>query len=164
MSRDRFTEKDEKGRWAVALDSNNQLLVEYSEVSNRDGSKTCTPTMVYAPFIDRLAEYEDLVFFPGDAERDYRGMERVGRREKQRAHDNYSRMGGVLVLIVDGYKMAEGTATIQISNTDPFEVNGVFLYRPDIELWTVAPCEAYPWGGTFYPEEIVKIEEGGNCA
>ena len=64
MSRDRFTEKDETGRMAVMLDQNNQLLIEYSETVNKDGEKTCTPTMLYAPFIDRLAEYEDLIFSP----------------------------------------------------------------------------------------------------
>ena len=64
MSKDRFTEKDETGRMAVMLDQNNQLLIEYSEIENKDGSKTCTPTMVYAPFIDRLAQYEDLIFSP----------------------------------------------------------------------------------------------------
>lgn len=68
------------------------------------------------------------------------------------------------MLIVDGYKMAEGTATVQVLNTPPFEVNGVFLYRPDIDLWTVAPCMAYPWGGTFTRDELIKIDEGGQEA
>lgn len=64
--------------------------------------------------------------------------------------------------VVEGYKMADGTATIQFLNEPPFEVNGVFLYRPDTNLWYLAPCKAYPWGGTFSPEEIVKIEEEGS--
>ena len=68
------------------------------------------------------------------------------------------------MLIVDGYKMADGTATVQFEGQKPMEVSGVWLYRPDIDLWTVAPCMAYPWGGTFTREEIVKIEERGNKA
>ena len=66
------------------------------------------------------------------------------------------------MLIVEGYRMANGTATIQFLNQPPFEVNGVFLYRPDTDLWYVAPCKEYPWGGTFSRDEIVRIEEGGN--
>ena len=68
------------------------------------------------------------------------------------------------MLIVDGYKMAEGTATLQFLNRPPMEVNGVFLYRPDIDLWTVAPCKDFPWGGTFSRSELVKIEERGKEA
>ena len=63
--------------------------------------------------------------------------------------------------VVDGYKMANGTATLQFLNQPQMQVNGVFLYRPDIDLWTVAPCLAFPWGGTFSREELVKIEEEG---
>ena len=68
------------------------------------------------------------------------------------------------MLIVEGYRMADGTATVQFLNQAPFEVNGVFLYRPDTDLWYLAPCEAYPWGGTFSRDEIVKIEEGSDRA
>lgn len=68
------------------------------------------------------------------------------------------------MLIVDGYKMAEGTATLQFLNRPPMEVNGVFLYRPDIDLWTVDPCKDFPWGGTFSRSELVKIEERGKEA
>ena len=63
------------------------------------------------------------------------------------------------MLIVDGYKMADGTATIQFLNQPPFEVNGVFLYRPDIDLWIMSPCRDFPWGYTFTRDELVKIEE-----
>lgn len=66
--------------------------------------------------------------------------------------------------VVDGYKMAEGTATIQFLGQPPMKVNGVFLYRPDIDLWIVAPCRDYPWGGTFTRDELIKIEEGSNKA
>ena len=65
------------------------------------------------------------------------------------------------MLIVEGYRMANGTATIQFLNQPPFEVNGVFLYRPDTDLWYIAPCKEYPWGGTFSRDEIIKIDEGG---
>lgn len=64
------------------------------------------------------------------------------------------------MLIVEGYRMADGTATIQFLNQPPMEVNGVFLYRPDIDLWTVAPCKDFPWGGTFSRDELLKIDEG----
>ena len=63
------------------------------------------------------------------------------------------------MLVVDGYKMADGIATVQFLNQKPFEVNGVFLYRPDTDQWTVAPCMAYPWGGTFGRDEIIEIRE-----
>lgn len=65
------------------------------------------------------------------------------------------------MLVVDGYKMAEGTATIQFLNKKPFEVNSVFLYRPDKDLWYVAPCKEFPWGCTFRKDEFVQIEEAG---
>lgn len=65
------------------------------------------------------------------------------------------------MLIVEGYRMANGTATVQFLNQLPFEVNGVFLYRPDTDLWYIAPCKEYPWGGTFSRDEIIKIDEGG---
>ena len=62
--------------------------------------------------------------------------------------------------VVEGYRMADGTATIQFLNQPPQEVNGVFLYRPDTDLWYVAPCRDYPWGGTFSRQELIKIDEG----
>lgn len=65
MSRDRYTEKDENGKWTVRLSENCQMNIECSEVVNNDGSKTCTPVFVYAPFVDQLAEYENLIFSPG---------------------------------------------------------------------------------------------------
>lgn len=65
MSRDRFTEKDENGKWAVRLSEDCQMSIEHSEKVNNDGSKTCTPVFVYAPFVDKLAEYENLIFSPG---------------------------------------------------------------------------------------------------
>jgi hypothetical protein len=65
MSRDRFTEKDENGKWAVRLSEDCQMTIERSEKVNNDGSKTCTPVFVYAPFVDQLAEYETLIFSPG---------------------------------------------------------------------------------------------------
>lgn len=64
MSRDRFTGKDENCKWAVRLSEDCQMTIEYSELVNNDGSKTCTPVFVYAPFVDQLAEYEDLIFSP----------------------------------------------------------------------------------------------------
>lgn len=65
------------------------------------------------------------------------------------------------MLVVEGFKTADGVATIQFEGNAPFTVNGVFLYRPDKDLWYVAPCMAYPWGGTFTRDELLKIEEGG---
>ena len=65
------------------------------------------------------------------------------------------------MLVVDGYKMADGVATIQYEGCSEQKVRGVFLYRPDIDLWTVAPCPEYPWGGTFTRAELTRIEEGG---
>ena len=35
------------------------------------------------------------------------------------------------MLVVEGYKMAEGTATVQFLNQQPRKINGVFLFRPD---------------------------------
>lgn len=64
MSRDRFTGKDENGKWAVRLSEDCQMTIEHSELVNNDGSKTCTPVFVYAPFVDQLAEYENLIFSP----------------------------------------------------------------------------------------------------
>ena len=66
--------------------------------------------------------------------------------------------------VVDGYKMAEGIGTFRFKSMTgemkQVSVDAVFLYRPDIDLWTVAPCKDFPWGGTFTRNELVKIEEG----
>lgn len=66
--------------------------------------------------------------------------------------------------VVDGYKMAEGTATFKHKNSFTGEMitvsaNSVFLYRPDTHLWYVAPCKEYPWGCTFPKDAMVQIEE-----
>lgn len=64
--------------------------------------------------------------------------------------------------IVDGYKMAEGTATVRFLERES-QVEGVFLYRPDTDLWYMAPTPEYPWGTSFSRKELIKIEqkEGG---
>ena len=64
------------------------------------------------------------------------------------------------MLVVEGYKMAEGTATVQFLNQPPREVNGVFLYRPDKDLWYMAPTREFPWGATFSRNELISIDEG----
>lgn len=69
MSRDRFTEKDENGKWAVRLSEDCQMTIESSEKVNNDGSKTCTPVFVYAPFVDRLAEFEESGFHTEDLQK-----------------------------------------------------------------------------------------------
>ena len=61
--------------------------------------------------------------------------------------------------IVEGYKMAEGTATVQFLNQPPREINGVFLYRPDTDMWHMAPTPEFPWGASFSPNEIKEIRE-----
>lgn len=63
------------------------------------------------------------------------------------------------MLVVEGYKMAEGTATVQFLNQPPMEVNGVFLYRPDKDMWYMAPTPEFPWGATFSKNELISIEE-----
>lgn len=63
------------------------------------------------------------------------------------------------MLVVEGYKMAEGTATVQFLNQQPRKINGVFLFRPDKDLWYMAPTREYPWGASFSPNEIKEIRE-----
>lgn len=60
--------------------------------------------------------------------------------------------------IVEGYKMAEGTATICINGRE-IHTDGVFLYRPDDEMWHMAPNRDFPWGATFRKEEMQEIQE-----
>ena len=60
------------------------------------------------------------------------------------------------MLVVEGYKMAEGTATVQFLNQPPREVNGVFLYRPDTDMWHLAPTREFP----FSKNELISIDEG----
>lgn len=64
------------------------------------------------------------------------------------------------MLVVEGYKMAEGTATVQFLNQPPIKVNGVFLYRPDTDMWHLAPTTEFPWGATFSKNELISIDEG----
>lgn len=64
------------------------------------------------------------------------------------------------MLVVDGYKMANGTATIQFLGQPPLHVNGVYLYRPDTDMWVLAPTPEFPWGATFTRDEIISIDEG----
>lgn len=63
------------------------------------------------------------------------------------------------MLVVEGYKMAEGTATVQFLNQPPMKVNGVFLYRPDTDMWHMAPTPQFPWGASFSLNEIKEIRE-----
>ena len=64
------------------------------------------------------------------------------------------------MLVVEGYKMFDGEATIRFVEQE-ITVAGVFLYRPDKDMWFVAPCRDYPWGSSFRREEVVEIREGG---
>lgn len=64
------------------------------------------------------------------------------------------------MLVVEGYKMAEGTATVQFLNQQPRKINGVFLFRPDKDLWYMAPTREFPWGATFSRNELISIDEG----
>lgn len=64
------------------------------------------------------------------------------------------------MLVVEGYKMAEGTATVQFLNQPPRKINGVFLYRPDKDLWYMAPTPEFPWGATISKNELISIDEG----
>ena len=64
------------------------------------------------------------------------------------------------LLVVEGYKMAEGTATVQFLNQPPRKINGVFLYRPDTDMWHLAPTPEFPWGATFSKNELISIDEG----
>jgi len=59
--------------------------------------------------------------------------------------------GGIEILECEGYKMFRGTATIMpvISTLPPFEVSGVWLYKPEFDCWY---CN-----DRSYPAEIVKI-------
>ena len=57
------------------------------------------------------------------------------------------------ILECEGYKMFEGTADIVLINPEikPFEVTGVWLYKPEIPCWYCI--------GKSFPEEIVNIKE-----
>jgi hypothetical protein len=64
------------------------------------------------------------------------------------------------MLVVDGYKMTHGEATICINGRE-IHTDGVFLYRPDDEMWHMAPNRDFPWGATFRKEEMQEIREAG---
>ncbi len=63
------------------------------------------------------------------------------------------------MLVVDGYKMLDGWLTVRFYGCAPERVRGVFLYRPDKDMWIAAPSEKYPWGATFSREEVVGTED-----
>ena len=62
------------------------------------------------------------------------------------------------MLVVEGYKMAQGEATIQINGVE-IRTDGVFLFKPDDGLWHMAPNRDFPWGYTFTWEELKEIRE-----
>ena len=64
------------------------------------------------------------------------------------------------MLVVDGYKMTQGEATVCINGRE-IHTDGVFLYRPDDEMWHMAPNRDFPWGATFRKEEMQEIREAG---
>ncbi len=68
------------------------------------------------------------------------------------------------MLVVDGYKMAEVVGKFRFSGdygAKELTADSVFLYRPDTDLWYIAPCKEYPWGATFKRDELVEILEKG---
>ncbi len=62
------------------------------------------------------------------------------------------------MLVVEGYKMAQGEATIQLNGRE-IHTDGVFLFKPDDGLWHMAPNRDFPWGYTFTWEELKEIRE-----
>ena len=66
MSRDRFTEKDEHGKWKITDNCADTKLPEYRVIDTHkfDNGWTIKRREIYGPAIDRLAEYEDLIFSP----------------------------------------------------------------------------------------------------
>ena len=60
MSRDRFTEKDENGKWMTEMLSHERLFY----IHRCDRTDEIIKDYLYGPAIERLAAYEDLIFSP----------------------------------------------------------------------------------------------------
>ena len=68
MSRDRFTEKNERGTWTIIDDCSYTKHPEYKVLDTHkfmgDEGWVVKRREISGPAIDRLAEYEDLIFSP----------------------------------------------------------------------------------------------------
>lgn len=60
MSRDRFTEKDDRGKVCVEIMPHEATEYVYNDLVTAFGHQH----LLYGPALDKLAEYEDLVFSP----------------------------------------------------------------------------------------------------
>ena len=60
MSRDRFTEKDEKGKWMAEMLPHERRFY----IHRCDRTDEIDKDYLYGPAIERLAAYEDLIFSP----------------------------------------------------------------------------------------------------
>ena len=60
MSRDRFTEKDQFGKWRTEMLPHERINYLY----RHDNTDAIEKDYLYGPAIERLAAYEDLIFSP----------------------------------------------------------------------------------------------------
>ena len=64
------------------------------------------------------------------------------------------------MLKCEGYIMFEGRATITPRNDKPpYCLVGTWLYRPDLDMWFIGPCEDAPWGTSFYRDMVSDFVE-----
>lgn len=58
------------------------------------------------------------------------------------------------MLTCEGYKMFRGTATVTpVTDLSPFDVTGVWLYKPDTQCWYCQPDKGF---SRSFPAQLVS--------
>ena len=64
------------------------------------------------------------------------------------------------MLECENYKMFYGRATITPRNANkPYQLEGVWLYRPDLDFWFLNKCKQVPLGTSFPANMISDIDD-----
>ena len=58
------------------------------------------------------------------------------------------------MLKCEGYQMFYGSATVK-SETGNKTFTGTWLWHPEKRMWFLNGCKDFPWGTSFYPEDVV---------
>ena len=63
------------------------------------------------------------------------------------------------MLTCEGYKMFKGRARVRFLRGNIRELDGVWLYRPDTDMWYLNGNPDFRWGSSFYREDVEILSE-----
>jgi hypothetical protein len=59
------------------------------------------------------------------------------------------------MLKCEGYQMFRGIATVNFDNGKSQTLEGTWMWHPEKRMWFLNGCKNYPYGTSFYPENVV---------